>query len=224
MKKAPAFQFYPSDFLSDEHVALMTNQEVGCYIKLLCYCWKEGSIPKDTLKLSKLCGESDEKMGSMWPNIRPCFRLNGERYFHKRLDAERRKQKEWRKKSVKGGRHSARTRKDLRKGGSTEDSKGGSTLQSSSSSSITPIAPNDKTTKKEKLFDLFWKNYPRREGKGAARKAWAKIKDPVSVIEKIKQVLPTQMNSKQWTKDNGDFIPHPATYINQERWEDEINE
>lgn len=81
-----------------------------------------------------------------------------------------------------------------------------------------PIAPQVS----DNLFALFWVNYPRKIGKGAARKAWQKIKDPQAVIEKIKVKLPLQMESEQWVKDNGQYIPHPATYINQERWEDEI--
>lgn len=35
------------------------------------------------------------------------------------------------------------------------------------------------------------------------------------------QSLEVQVNSKQWTKDNGQFIPHPSTWLNQSRWEDE---
>lgn len=70
-------------------------------------------------------------------------------------------------------------------------------------------------------FDVFWLNYPKKIGKQAARKAWSKIKSPKEVIEKLKSVLPLQKQSEQWTKDNGQFIPHPATYLNQGRWEDE---
>lgn len=150
MGKAPAFQFYPADFLSDENVALMTNQEVGCYIKLMCYCWRQKSIPKDLEKISKLCGESLENMTELWPQIEPCFNVNGSRYFHKRLDVERKKQSEWRKKSSKGGKHSASNKAGLLKGGSSGDSKGGSTLQSSSSSS--PSISIKKVKYKECVF------------------------------------------------------------------------
>ena len=45
--KSPAFQFYPADFLSDSKVILMSNEEVGCYIKLICHGWLEGSIPSN---------------------------------------------------------------------------------------------------------------------------------------------------------------------------------
>jgi len=71
------------------------------------------------------------------------------------------------------------------------------------------------------LFDLFWLNYPNKKGKAAALKAWKKIKKPTEVIEKIKKVLPEQIESESWTKNNGQFIPMPATYLNQGRWDDE---
>lgn len=73
----------------------------------------------------------------------------------------------------------------------------------------------------DQTFDLFWLNYPNKKGKAAARKAWSKIKEPTKVIERMKETLPCQIESEAWTKNNGQFIPHPATYLNQGRWEDE---
>ena len=72
-------------------------------------------------------------------------------------------------------------------------------------------------------FALFWKNYPRKEAKKVAWESWVKVGEPESIIEKMRVILPIQMESDQWTKNNGEFIPLPATYINQERWEDEIH-
>jgi len=76
-------------------------------------------------------------------------------------------------------------------------------------------------SKADVFFDLFWLNYPNKKGKAAAKKAWGKIKDHADVIEKMKITLPKQMESEAWLKNNGQFIPHPATYLNQGRWEDE---
>jgi len=45
--KAPAFQFYAADWLADEAVSVMSLEEEGAYIRALCYCWREGSIPAD---------------------------------------------------------------------------------------------------------------------------------------------------------------------------------
>lgn len=71
--KSPAFQLYPSDFLSDENVVLMSNRGIGCYIKLMCYCWREGSIPADIRKVARLCGETGSDMAELWQEISPCF-------------------------------------------------------------------------------------------------------------------------------------------------------
>ena len=73
----------------------------------------------------------------------------------------------------------------------------------------------------ESTFDLFWKQYPRKEGKGAAEKAWDKISAPVETAKLIETALIWQKRSEQWTKDGGQFIPMPATYLNQKRWMDE---
>lgn len=104
--KSPAFQFYPKDFLSDENVVLMTNQELGCYMKLLCYCWKEGSIPLDIQKIAKLCNEDGAAMALLWSAIKNCFSVckeNPERLVNLRLLKEREKQIEHHKiKSLSG--------------------------------------------------------------------------------------------------------------------------
>ena len=68
-------------------------------------------------------------------------------------------------------------------------------------------------------FETFWKAYPRKVGKDAARRAFAKVKVPV---ETLVAAVEAQKASTQWTKDNGQFIPNPATWLNQGRWEDEV--
>jgi hypothetical protein len=68
-------------------------------------------------------------------------------------------------------------------------------------------------------FDEFWKAYPRKVGKGEAEKQWAKAKgiDLQAVLKAIERARATE----QWQKDSGQFIPHPATWLSQRRWEDE---
>ncbi len=67
-------------------------------------------------------------------------------------------------------------------------------------------------------FDLFWSEYPNKQAKVAARRAWLKVKederpDVMSGIARWKR-------SESWLKDDGQFIPHPATFLNQRRFED----
>lgn len=71
-------------------------------------------------------------------------------------------------------------------------------------------------------FDTFWTSYPKKVGKGAARKAWQKIKPNAELRDKMLAALETQKKSEQWTKENGQFVPHASTWLNQERWDDEV--
>ena len=70
-------------------------------------------------------------------------------------------------------------------------------------------------------FDRFWKAYPRKVGKQTALKAFRKVNTP---LETLLNAIEVQKRSKQWQKDNGQFIPHPTTWLNQWRWEDEVND
>lgn len=75
---------------------------------------------------------------------------------------------------------------------------------------------------RESAFETFWAAYPRKTAKGEARKAWAKL-DPVGgLLDTIMAAVEAQKNSRQWLADGGRFIPHPATWLNQARWEDEV--
>lgn len=67
-------------------------------------------------------------------------------------------------------------------------------------------------------FNEFWMAYPKKVGKDAAQKSWAKNKPN---IDDVINALQWQVNSEQWSKDKGQFIPNPATYLNQGRWKDE---
>lgn len=75
---------------------------------------------------------------------------------------------------------------------------------------------------KESIFEKFWALFPKKVGKGFARKAWDKINPDDKLFERIKIAIALQEKSEQWQKDGGQFIPNPATWLNQERWEDEV--
>lgn len=70
-------------------------------------------------------------------------------------------------------------------------------------------------------FDRFWEAYPRHQGKEAARKALEKLKPDAALLEIMLSALERQRASDQWRRDGGQFIPHPATWLNGRRWEDE---
>lgn len=69
-------------------------------------------------------------------------------------------------------------------------------------------------------FEDFWKIYPRKVNKKEALASWKKAKTPE--IDIIIKSIEKQKTSDQWLKDNGQFIPYPSTWLNQERWNDEL--
>lgn len=73
-------------------------------------------------------------------------------------------------------------------------------------------------------FLKFWSEYPRKVGKGAAYKIFNKLKLTKKEKDDIMSALIWQKKSEQWLRDNGQYIPHPATYLVQKRWEDEPSE
>ena len=73
-------------------------------------------------------------------------------------------------------------------------------------------------------FERFWKVYPRKTAKQQALKAWLKLKPGDEIVETIVKAVEKQRQSNDWTKDSGQFIPYPATWLNGRRWEDELTE
>lgn len=71
------------------------------------------------------------------------------------------------------------------------------------------------------LFDMFWKAYPRKVAKDAARKAFDKRKPTQELLDEMLKAISYQMTDDQWKKDDGRFIPHPSTWLNEGRWMDE---
>ena len=69
-------------------------------------------------------------------------------------------------------------------------------------------------------FDRFWEAYPRKTAKQEAIKAFEKLKPDAMLIETMVKAVERQKQSAQWQEDGGRYIPHPATWINQRRWED----
>ena len=93
--KAPAFQFYAADWLADEAVSVMSLEEEGAYFRALCYCWREGSIPADQDKLSRLLKGAPPSVVKV---VTDCFATSpseASRLIHPMLEKERTKQRDF---------------------------------------------------------------------------------------------------------------------------------
>jgi uncharacterized protein YdaU (DUF1376 family) len=228
-EQSPAFQWYAAEYLADENVQLMTMEEEGCYCRLISFCWREGSIPSDPQLLARLCkGVVPSEL------VTGCFNhpsADTTRLLHPRLEVERAKQEEWRKKSALGGKRSAHKRKhrkglDPQQGGTSTVPRvvvpiGNSSSSSSIASSNTPpVVPQwDNGNEQSALFALFWQYYPRHEAKKHAFKTFLRLKATRELVESWIPWLTEAAQSVQWQDKN--TIPHAATWLNQRRWEDD---
>lgn len=71
-------------------------------------------------------------------------------------------------------------------------------------------------------FETFWAAYPRHTNKAMARKAWEKLRLTSQEYASLLRAIEAQKQSPQWQRDDGQYIPHPSTWLNQRRWEDEL--
>lgn len=76
----------------------------------------------------------------------------------------------------------------------------------------------------DRRFDRFWFAYPNKVGKDAAKNAFGKRKVDDELIDQMLDAIARQKNTERWTKDGGQYIPNPATWLNQGRWMDETEE
>ena len=70
-------------------------------------------------------------------------------------------------------------------------------------------------------FDRFWSEYPKKVGKKAAQRAF-QVAKRTTTIDVMIAAIQKQKRGEQWTKNGGQFVPNPATWLNQGRWDDEI--
>lgn len=70
-------------------------------------------------------------------------------------------------------------------------------------------------------FDAFWLAYPKKVGKDAAWRSWQKRRPDEALTATILAAVEQQQRWPNWVKDNGQYIPHPSTWLNQGRWQDE---
>lgn len=73
-------------------------------------------------------------------------------------------------------------------------------------------------------FPEFWTEYPRKEGRTKALESWGKrgLDTDLGLRERVMAALARHRISQQWIKDNGQFVPHASTWLNQERYLDDV--
>lgn len=138
MNRAPAFQFYPKDWL-DFKVQRMSLSAQGAYVKILCYMWSDSSDQCSILDDDELIARALSTTVEQWLELReeiqrkndPIFQIKDGFLISKRLKQESTKQRKYRKTQSDKGKKSAQQR--FNRGSTTVQPKGNSLSSSSSS-------------------------------------------------------------------------------------------
>jgi len=205
------FQHNIADYRKDTmHLSLL---EHGVYRQLLDqYYLNEQPLSDDPERIMRLINaKTDEEKQAVLNILSDFFEETTIGFIHKRCDLEI---KTYNEKSIKAS-NSAKIRWENANGMRTH---------SEPNANHKPITINHKPLTNIKPlsdFDMFWIAYPKKVGKEAARKAWAKANPNLATVL---NALEWQKVSPQWFKNNGLYIPNPSTWINQHRWEDEKQE
>lgn len=220
--------FYPhhiGDYLTA--TAHLSWVEDCAYRRLLdVYYSRERPIPLDVAQAARLVrASSKDERAAVDTVLREFFLQTEGGWVHARCDEE----------IAKAGEAAERARLNGKKGGRpakpkpTENPQETQSVISGNPEKSKSQAPNPNTntnTNKppnphggDEGFNEFWSTYPKKVGKPAAEKAFRAAKLNGHLPEVLADVQ-AKSKSIAWTKDGGQFVPNPATYLNQRRWED----
>jgi uncharacterized protein YdaU (DUF1376 family) len=207
----PWMPLYVADYLAD--TAHLSAAESGAYLHLIMHYWLKGGLPNDHAQLAKITRMSLKLFNRSVPVLAPFF---GPNWSHKRINQELEKTKELSEKR----RSAVAQRKDRC---STIEPTIVDQLNTHSHShsqidkSISTPPPKKAVVEKGD-FDLFYETYPRKIGKEAARKSYARAILKIAPAE-LQKAAETYRRLRTGQDDK--FTPHPATWLNQGRWDDD---
>lgn len=218
--KDPAFLFYSNDFLSG--TMLMSNEEVGIYIKLLCLQHQQGHLEeKDMLSIG-----ATKKVFSKF------IKDNKGYYYNERLEYEANKRKAY-SESRKNNRKKKETYEEDMKNICNSYEEHMENENININKNIIKNKDRDKGVigeeeEETKILDMwetqfndFYSLYPKKVKKQDVKKWFQKNKPSNELFSSMLYSLEQFRASKEWQKDGGQFIPYPSTWLNQKRWEDE---
>lgn len=197
------YQFNIGDYAS--HTRHLTNLEDLAYRRLLdAYYLQEHPLNSGLTSVARQINmrEYETEVKAV---LEEFFTLTDEGWFHQRVDKEIKHFQTKRQQASNAGKASAERRNNIR---STD-------VQPTNNHK--PITNNQVNKEYIDRFDTFWKHYPRKVAKPNALKAWLKLKPDDDLTKKIISAVSKQNLSAREEK----FIPHPASWLNGQRWEDE---
>jgi hypothetical protein len=214
LNKPPAFQFYSKDWLTSETVLAMSERDQGLFIHLLAHSWNSsepGTLPLPLTLTAKLTAKPLLRLAWFLKRHPGTFREVNGRLLNDKLYANWLYYKELSEKR----RAAANIRHDA-SASHLHQTASASAFASAKDLPLASLAPSENSSEGERGFAVFWTEYPRKIGKPAALRAWLKVaKDGELILVGLR----VWKSCEQW-RESERFIPYPATFLNQRRYND----
>lgn len=218
------YPFHASDYMMcTAHLSL---EEDAAYRRVLdLYYTTESPIPNDNRAVSRRLRVSEVLLASVLDEF---FFLHENAWHNKRCDAEIAAYQAMKERNASNGKLGGRPLKSERLPKNNRAVNSGNPLVTHSKANQEPRTKNHSNpivpSGTDELFERFWLAYPNRKNKKGAAKAWAKLNlvENDLRVAAIRRGLVAWKQNDEWTKDGGRFVPHAATWINAERWNDEL--
>lgn len=196
LERLPFFKLFVADYLLDTRS--LSQEEHGAYILLMLNYYWDGLLPEERSKLYELTRADTQSRKSAADHvIDKFFHVDGERLVHNRIERELEKLGGLRRRQSDAGKASAAARAKK------------------------PRKPSASKANGLDGFEAFYMLYPKKVAREDAESAWKKLHPDAELQSKMTSALQIQRTSATWQKDDGQFIPNPATWINGKRWQDD---
>jgi uncharacterized protein YdaU (DUF1376 family) len=211
--KAPAVQFYVSDFLTG--TTLMTNEEVGLYIRLLCLQVENGSVPDDPDRMAQVYGPNVPKI---WTAVRKKFIKAAEdgMMVNEKMASVLIDRANYRLRQSEKGKLSADARLNRGKNKKKPRFNHGSTTGEPIEGEGEGRVKSKKVELKDEAFEKFWIAYERKGNRKSAEQEWQKIshEDHAAIMANVPKYNASKPDM-QFRRDGERYLKHRV-------WEDAI--
>jgi uncharacterized protein YdaU (DUF1376 family) len=208
--------------------AFMLPMEVrGLYREMMTQAWRrQARLPNNHEAIRRATGCTLEEWERCWPLVRGYWREeNGHLVNDTQLDVYA---------EAEGFQQRAHNR------GKNGGAASGRARRNSNSSStqvqpeLKPPSPSPSLCVLEKqehipsagalaaFVESFWQPYPKKKSRADAEKAWRKLAPSPELCQRIYAAVVAQSGTADWNKDDGQYVPYPATWLNKRRWEDDV--
>jgi len=213
----------------------MSGPEETALLRMMCVCWREGSLPDDDAqllrltKLNQMVNHVDNQTITTWLNhVKTHFKQMDGKLFYEPFLKAREESFRLLEKRKRAGELGVKARQEKRLANQPHGNHMVTTpnnhmvttscAPTPTPTQTTPIPPFEKG---ESVFEKFWELYPRKISKEHARKEFKKLKLTVEDGQKLLVAVERQRKSPMWQKEAGRFIPFPRKWLEEKRWLDD---